>query len=149
MKIIRVGRGHYRGLSRGCEATMPFAMKKARIPHGRYLGGLAYETNPTSRKNTSLLISDEGIGVGLWKPIEGNVAWSQMWGISFDGALGSQSRVGATVTDDNQDRAELAVQLSDGTVALYRVLGMSGATLRERLQSAMTEKGVRCLDDHH
>jgi hypothetical protein len=50
--------------------------------------------------------------------------------------------------DGSSDKAEMNVQLNDGTVVRYQVVGMSPAALRERLQGVMTEKGVRVLDDH-
>ncbi len=83
--------------------------------------------------------------MGFLKPTQGKVAWNQMWGISFDGGLASKSKVGVTKT---QIGTEMAVQLTDGTVAVYQVFGMSEAALRGRLPGGMTEKGVRCTDDH-
>ena len=133
MKIVRVNRGRYQGLSRDTNPAVGFRMKTFKIPDAHYLGGLPDDAKPTSRNNAKLFISDEGIGVGYLKPVQGKVGWNQMWGISFDG---------------RSDRVEVAVQLNNGAVVLYEVMGISPTALRERLQGVMTEKGVRFLDDH-
>jgi hypothetical protein len=60
-------------------------MKTFKVPDARYLGGLPDDTNPTSRNNARLFISEDGVGVGFIKPTQGKVGWNQMWGSSFDG----------------------------------------------------------------
>jgi hypothetical protein len=131
-------------------------MKVVKVPRAHYLGGLPHDPKATIRANASLFISEEGIGVGFLKPTQGKVAWEQMAGISFGGGQVSKSKVGAAVmfgvlgalaSQGTQDRAEMTIQLKDGTEALYYVLRVSVAALRGKLLGAMTEKSVRCLDD--
>jgi hypothetical protein len=131
--IVKARRGRYQGLTGDTNAAKGFRRKTFKVPHARYLGGLPDDTKPTRRNNARLFISDEGIGVGYLKQVQGNVGWNQMFGISFDGS---------------SDRVEMAIQLNKGTVVLYEVLGTSAAALRERLQGVMTETGVRVLDNH-
>jgi len=131
--ISKARRGHYQGLTGDTNAATGFRRKTFKVPDARYLGGLPDDTKPTRRNNAKLFISDEGIGVGYLKQVQGNVGWNQMFSISFD---------------DSSDRVEMAIQLNEGTVALYEVLGTSAAALRERLLGVMTEKGVRVLDKH-
>jgi hypothetical protein len=131
--ISKARRGRYQGLAGDTNAATGFRRKTFKVLHARYLGGLPDDTKPTRRNNAKLFISDEGIGVGYLKQVQGNVGWNQMFSISFD---------------DSSDRVEMAIQLNEGTVALYEVLGTSAAALRERLLGVMTEKGVRVLDKH-
>ncbi len=133
--FVRAYRGRYQGGSRDTNPAVGFRMKTFKVPDARYLGGLPHDTKPTRtrRNNARLFISDEGVGVGFFKPTQGKVGWNQMWGSSFDGS---------------SDKAEMNVHLNDGTVVRYQVVGRSAAALRERLQGVMTEKGVRFLDDH-
>ena len=128
--FVRAYRGRYQGGSR--DTNPAFRMKTFKVPDARYLGGLPDDTKPTRRNNARLFISEDGVGIGFIKPTQGKVGWNQMWGSSFDGS---------------SDKAEMNVQLNDGTVVRYQVVGMSPAALRERLQGVMTEKGVRVLDD--
>lgn len=130
--IVKASRGRYQGLTGHTNAAMGFRRKILKVPDARYLGGLPDDTKTTRRNNAKLFISDVGIGVGYLKPVQGNVGWNQMFGISFDGS---------------SDRVKIAVQLNNGTLVLYEVTGISPTALLQRLQGVMIEKGVRVLDD--
>ena len=83
------------------------------------------------------------------------IKWEDIAGVSFDSSMAKKSRAGKAVAfgvfalaaKNTQNAAEVTVLLKDGNVALYRVLGKSGAQIRGKVQPFLASNGVPCLDD--
>ena len=127
-------------------------MKKVIIQKAHYLGGLPGDKGGFGG---NLMINDEGIGVGAFKPKAGVVKWEEMAGMSFDSGTAAKSRAGkamlvgvfALAAKNTQNEATITVSLKDGNTTLYQVTGKSGAAVRGKIQPFLVEKGVPCLDD--
>lgn len=119
--------------------------------HAKYLGGIP----GTKESSGALFVNSETIGVGILKPKNGVVKWSEVAGISFDSETIRKSRVGkamlvgvfALAAKKTQDDAVVVVSLKDGNTALYEIKGARGVSVRAKMQPFFTTAGVHCLDD--
>lgn len=127
-------------------------LKKVMIQKVVYLGGLPGDKGGYSG---NMIVTDECIGMGSLNPKKSPVRWDEMVGISFDSATMKKSRKGKAVAfgvfalaaKSTQNGAEVTIQRTDGTVALYTVTGKTGVQVRAKIQPFMVEHGVPCLDD--
>ena len=53
----------------------------------------------------------------------------------------------ALAASNKQDKTDITVCLKNGNVALYVIVGKSGAMVRAKIQPYMAAHGVPCLDD--